>query len=150
MTFQQERLAQLIDLASVQNSSSQLALSSGNSFSQLAVELTAGAYDSRLVLGQQLLKSAIWLLVLFNLLFAFGGAVIAVWAFVAAMTSKIEAHALFSVEEVVGMSFEGEKSGGRGEVEERFEEQRVGEMSGRVGVARREDGWALHKVNVHT
>ncbi|KUJ08198.1 uncharacterized protein LY89DRAFT_789039 [Mollisia scopiformis] len=159
MSYQQERLAQLVDLAGVQDTSTELALSYGNSFSGFAVALLAGAYDGRTVLEQQIrnellvakvLKSMIWLLVLFNMLFALGGAVIAVWAFLVAMTGIGDAHALFSLEEVVGMCFEREKFEARGEVEERFEEQRVGEMSGRVGVARREDGWALQRVNVHS
>ncbi|CZR63653.1 uncharacterized protein PAC_13550 [Phialocephala subalpina] len=158
MTFQQERLGQMVDLAGVQNTSAELGLSYGNSFSSLGVALLAGSYTGRTVLEQQVrneilvakvLKSAIWLLVLFNLLFAILGGLIAVWAFLVALTGTGDAHALFSVEEVVGMCFEREKFGGRGEVEDRFEERKIGEMSGRVGLMRREEGWALRRVNVH-
>ncbi|KAE8446450.1 hypothetical protein EG329_011913 [Mollisiaceae sp. DMI_Dod_QoI] len=157
MTFQQERLAQMVDLSGVQNTSTELAFSYGNSFSNLGVGLLAGAYDGRTVLEQQVrneilvakvLRSAIWLLVLFNLLFALGGACIAVWAFLAAMAGTGDAQALFSVQEVVGMCFEGDNFGGTGEVEERFEERKIGDMSGRFGVVRREEGWALQRVNV--
>lgn len=74
---------------------------------------------------------------------------IAVWAFVAAMAGNGEAHVLFSVGKVVGMCFGGERFGERGELEEMFNEQRVGEMSRRVGVERREDGWGLLRVSVH-
>ncbi|KAF8847558.1 hypothetical protein BDZ45DRAFT_733530 [Acephala macrosclerotiorum] len=157
MTFQQERLGQLVDLAGVQNTSADLGLSFGNSFSSLGVALLAGSYTGRTVLEQQVrneilvakvLKSAIWLLVLFNLLFAILGGLVAVWAFLVALTGIGDAHALFSIEEVVGMCFEPEKFGGRGEVEDRFEERKIGEMSGRVGLMRREEGWALRRVGV--
>lgn len=156
-SYQQERLSQMLDLSSIQNTTSDVALSYSNTFSSFAVAMLAGAYDGRPVLEQQvrnellvakILKSAIWLLVLFNMVFALGGAAMAVWAWVVAVTESGDAHALFSVEEVVGMCFEKETFGGRGGVEERFEEQRVGELSGRVGVERKEDGWALRRVNV--
>lgn len=157
ISFQGNRLAQMVDLAAVQNSSAELALSYGNQFSSFATAMLAGAYDGRTVLEQQdrrellvtkVLKSAIWLLILFNLLFAVGGGLLAVWAFVVAMSGTGDAQALFSIEEVVGMCFEGKEFGSNGVVQDRFEEKKVGEMSGRVGVVRKENGWALQRVNV--
>jgi len=159
LSSQTDRISQLVDIAIVQNNSVELALTYGNQFSSLATAMLAGAYDGRTVLEQQnrqellvakVLKSAIWIMILFNLLFAVGGGLLAVWAFVVAMSGTGDAQALFSMEEVVGMCFEGKEFGRSGEVQDRFEEKRLGEMSGRVGVVREEDGWALQRVNVHT
>jgi hypothetical protein len=157
LTYEQERMSQAIELAGLQNSSSALALSWGNSFSGLSVAMLAGAYDGRTTLQQQtrtvilvtkVLKGVLWALVLCTLAFAIGGACLGVWALLGISSGTAEAQALFSVEQVVGMCFEDEKFNEGGEVEERFEERRIGEVSGRVGVTRRGLGWVLERVEL--
>jgi len=150
-------LAQAINLAGVQSTSSELADSFAGSFSFLALSLLSGAYSPRANIEEQtraellvtrVSKASLLGLVVCNLMFSLFGMILAVWALISVSNEARGLDGRVSLEGLVQTVFETEKEDRTGEIEDLFEEKQLGEASRRVGIRRTGHGLQIVSMGV--